>query len=114
MATAVENGAGGDEQEVRWVDQERINEFGCLNNRLNELRADLQQITEDMEKLDDATSEMMLSNNGKFMILMGEAFIECDEDYITEYCEEKIEVSDFLFCFFTPDFLLIGEFFFRL
>jgi chaperonin cofactor prefoldin len=90
-AAAVENGA--DEQEVRWVDQERINEFGCLNNRLNELRADLQQITDDMEKLDDATSEMMLATNGKFMILMGEAFIECEEDYITEYCEEKIEVS---------------------
>ena len=93
MATAAGSSDGSDEQEVRWVDQERINEFGCLNNRLNELRADLQQITDDMEKLDDATSEMMLVTNGKFMILMGEAFIECDEDSITEYCDEKIEVS---------------------
>jgi prefoldin subunit 4 len=83
----------GEEQEVRWVDQERINEFGCLNNRLMELRADLKQIQEDTEKLEDATAEMMLVTDGKFMILMGEAFVECSEEYATEYCEEKQEVE---------------------
>ena len=86
-----------EEQEVRWIDQEKINEFGCLNNKLNEILADLKQIKEDIIKLEDATTELSLLIDGKFMILMGEAFLECSEDYVNEYCEQKIEVRNFLF-----------------
>lgn len=103
-----------EEQEVRWTDQEKINEFGCLNNRLIEIRLDLTQINEDNEKLNDSISEMSLLIDGNYMILMGEAFIEGSEDFITEYCEKKIEVCLFVcFLFFVCFFLLflISQFF---
>ena len=69
-----------------------INEFGKLNNHLQELRLDLKQIAEDNEKLEDATAEIMMVTEDKFMILMGEAFVECDEAFATEYCEKEQEV----------------------
>jgi prefoldin subunit 4 len=78
--------------EVRFVDQEKINEFGRLNNRLLECKAELKQMKDDMDRLDDASSELMLASAGKVMLLIGEAFIECDEDYATSYCEKKLEV----------------------
>lgn len=31
----------------------------------------------------------MMVTEDKFMILMGEAFVECDEAFATEYCETK-------------------------
>lgn len=69
---------------MRLVDQEQINEFGKLNNRLLEIRADITQWKTDSEKLDDATAEMMMSTDGKFMLLIGESFVEVDEEYATE------------------------------
>ncbi len=73
--------------QVRFVDQEKINEFGKMNNRLLELRADLKQHKLDAEKMDDASAELMMSNgDGKVMLLIGESFIEVSEDYGNE-CE---------------------------
>lgn len=69
---------------MRLVDQEQINEFGKLNNRLLEIRADMTQSKSDMEKLDDATAEMMMNSDGKIMLLIGESFVEVGEDYATE------------------------------
>lgn len=69
---------------MRLVDQEKINEFGKLNNRLLELRADITQCKADCEKLDDATAEMMMSTDGKFMLLIGESFVDVGEDYANE------------------------------
>jgi prefoldin subunit 4 len=63
---------------------------------LQEIRADLKQLKEDCDVLDDATSEIMLVTDGKFSVLMGEAFVECSEEFATEYCEKKQEVSHFL------------------
>lgn len=75
----------GDEPEVRAEDQEQINEFGRMNNRLLELRAEMKQLKADSEKLDDANTELMMaSGEGKTMLLMGEAFVEVSEDYATE------------------------------
>eukprot|EP00429_Kryptoperidinium_foliaceum_P092244 CAMPEP_0176196374 /NCGR_PEP_ID=MMETSP0121_2-20121125/6993_1 /TAXON_ID=160619 /ORGANISM="Kryptoperidinium foliaceum, Strain CCMP 1326" /LENGTH=104 /DNA_ID=CAMNT_0017535169 /DNA_START=23 /DNA_END=333 /DNA_ORIENTATION=+ len=77
--------------DVRLIDQEKINEFGKLNNRLLEIRADITQSKADMEKLDDATAEMMMNSDGKIMLLIGESFVEVGEDYANEYCEEKVK-----------------------
>lgn len=84
---------------VRYCDQENINEFGTLNTRLLEIRAELKQCKEDVVKLEDAAAELMMMSDGKVMLLIGEAFIECTEDYANEYTEKKTEV-DFhkIFC----------------
>eukprot|EP01031_Cornospumella_fuschlensis_P042504 gene42504-51924_t len=71
--------------EVRLEDQEKINEFGKLNNRLLEIRADIKQMKADIEKLDDATAELMMNTGGTVKLFMGESFIETDEDYATEF-----------------------------
>jgi prefoldin subunit 4 len=72
--------------EVRLVDQEKINEFGKLNNRLLEIRADIAQFKQDFEKFDDASAEIMMAVGGKVMLFMGESFVETSEDFATE-CE---------------------------
>lgn len=67
------------------MDQEKINEFGRLNNRLLEIRADVTQFKSDIEKLEDAAAELMInSGDGKVMLFMGESFIETNEDYANE------------------------------
>lgn len=71
-------------EQVRLVDQEKINEFGKLNNRLLEIRADIKQHKADVEKLDDATAELVMSAGGTVMLYMGESFIETTEDFATE------------------------------
>mmetsp|Transcript_24648 Transcript_24648/g.54777 ORF Transcript_24648/g.54777 Transcript_24648/m.54777 type:complete len:130 (-) Transcript_24648:186-575(-) len=80
-----------EEVDVRFVDQEKINEFGRLNNRLLEIRADVVQFKQDAEKMDDATAELMMSADGKVMLLIGETFVEVTDDYANEYCEKKQE-----------------------
>ena len=70
---------------VRFSDQEKINEFGRLNYRLIEVTAELKQSKDDNEKLDDASAELMMAGSeGKVMLLIGEAFIETDEDEANE------------------------------
>ena len=70
---------------MRLEDQEKINEFGKLNNRLLEIRAELKQSKLDIEKLDDAVTELALaSGNGKVMILLGETFVETTEEFAEE------------------------------
>lgn len=66
------------------VDQEKINEFGRLNNRLLEIRADIAQFKQDIEKLDDATAELMMNVGGNVMLFMGESFVETSEDFANE------------------------------
>jgi len=75
--------------DVRWADQEQINEFGRLNNRLLEIRAESKQAGIDAEKLDDATAELMMatsSGDAKVMLLIGESFVESTEDEAND-CE---------------------------
>jgi prefoldin subunit 4 len=84
--------ASADEVEVREIDQAQINEFGKLNNRLLELRADVKQYKADAERIDDANTDMMMnSSGGKVMILIGEAFVEVSEEFAESYCAEKSE-----------------------
>ena len=84
-----------DDAEVRKEDQEKINEFGSLNNRLLEIRADVKQLKLDAEKMDDANVELMTNSSGdpdaRVMVMIGDAFVEVSEDYATEYCENKNE-----------------------
>mmetsp|Transcript_27493 Transcript_27493/g.27714 ORF Transcript_27493/g.27714 Transcript_27493/m.27714 type:complete len:124 (-) Transcript_27493:88-459(-) len=83
--------SASDENEVRLEDQQNINKFGTLNNRLIEVRSDLKQANTDVEIFEDATTEMMMVSGGKIMIFIAESFIEADEDIATAYCEKKSE-----------------------
>eukprot|EP01035_Chromulina_nebulosa_P023230 gene23230-30112_t len=90
MSVAVANSTvPKDDVEVRYEDQEKINEFGKLNNRLLEIRAELKQSKTDIETLDDATTELAMVGKGKVMLLIGENFMEVTEEFAEEYCEKK-------------------------
>lgn len=95
--------SGSDDVEVRLCDQKCINEFGRLNNRLVELRSESKQASSDLEKFDDAVTDLMMVVDGQIMLYMGETFVEVSEEVANEYCEEKVEVSHFSsfseFCF---------------
>ena len=67
--------------------------FGSLNNRLLEIKADIAQFNADVEKFDDASSELMLLSGDAVMLLVGETFIECTQEFANDYCERKTEVS---------------------
>mmetsp|Transcript_33374 Transcript_33374/g.51145 ORF Transcript_33374/g.51145 Transcript_33374/m.51145 type:complete len:129 (+) Transcript_33374:119-505(+) len=79
------------EAEVRREDQDRINAFGRLNSRLFELRRERDQLKKMLERMDDASTELMMATNPKVMIYIGEAFFEASEDEATEYCEAEVE-----------------------
>ena len=44
-----------------------------------------------MERIDDASTELMMGNGDKVMLLLGDAFFECGEEEATEHCEAEVE-----------------------
>mmetsp|Transcript_235 Transcript_235/g.283 ORF Transcript_235/g.283 Transcript_235/m.283 type:complete len:130 (+) Transcript_235:8-397(+) len=76
--------------EVRFEDQQQINEFGRLNHRLHEIQDDMKVSKEKLETLEDATTELMMGGDS-VRLKIGEAFFDCSEEYATEYCEKKQE-----------------------
>ncbi|KAG5186079.1 hypothetical protein JKP88DRAFT_348137 [Tribonema minus] len=79
--------------EVRWEDQQQINEFGRLNTRLNELRGDTKALKGELDNLDDATTELMTGDGGKVNLQLGDAFVVVEEEFATEYCEKKQSIA---------------------
>jgi len=77
--------------EVRRVDQENINKFGRLNARLYEVRSERDDLKKKLERIDDASTELMMGSGDRVMLLLGDAFFECTEEEATEHCEEQVE-----------------------
>ena len=44
-----------------------------------------------MEKIDDASTELMMGNGERVMLRLGEAMFEATEDEATEFCEAEVE-----------------------
>ncbi|CAM9689478.1 unnamed protein product [Discosporangium mesarthrocarpum] len=78
--------------EVRWEDQQSINEFGTLNTRLQEITQDKAHIKDVLDKLDDASTELMTGEGEDVKLMLGECFMECSEEVATDFCEKKQEV----------------------
>eukprot|EP00978_Attheya_sp_CCMP212_P023730 scaffold73224_cov58-Attheya_sp.AAC.4 len=77
--------------EVRRVDQQNINTFGRLNVRLHEVKAEVEELKKQSERIDDASTELMMGSGDKVMIKLGEAFFELAEEEATEHCEGEVE-----------------------
>ncbi|OEU11536.1 Prefoldin, subunit 4 [Fragilariopsis cylindrus CCMP1102] len=78
--------------EVRREDQDNINKFARLNARLHELRDERKIIKQSLERLDDASTELMMGSEGdNVMLLIGESFFDTSEEDATEYCESEVE-----------------------
>jgi prefoldin subunit 4 len=78
--------------EVRLEDQEHINEFGRLNARLHEARGESDAFRKRLERIDDASTELMMANGGdKIHLLLGDAFMQVSEEEATEFCEGQVD-----------------------
>jgi len=75
------------ENEVRRDDQENINKFGRLNVRLHEVRYTILEKKKHLERIDDASTELMMGNGSNVMVQYGDTFFETSEDKVTNYCE---------------------------
>jgi prefoldin subunit 4 len=77
--------------EVRREDQDNINQFARLNVRLHEVRREQAELKKELERLDDASTELMMGSGGDVMLFLGEAFFETKEDAATDFCEAEVD-----------------------
>jgi len=77
--------------DVREDDQRRICRFGNMNEQLKELRSDIKGVKDAIERMDDASTELMMNDGDDVKVMIGDAFISFPEDDATEYIEKQQE-----------------------
>ncbi|KAG8363772.1 hypothetical protein BUALT_Bualt19G0057100 [Buddleja alternifolia] len=86
-------GASGSETEVTWEDQQNINKFGRLNNRLHELDDEIKIAKETKENLEDASNELILTDEETVRFQIGEVFAHVPKDDVESKIEEMQEAT---------------------
>ena len=83
--------AKGDEVdvEVRLEDQMQINEFGRNNDRISEMKHEVKTMQEELERLDDANTELMMQDGDNVRLMVGDSFLHVSEDFCTDHLEQK-------------------------
>lgn len=70
--------------QVTWEDQQRINEFGRLNNAYRELRAEIGVRKTRMSDIENADMDLMNAFDAEFaLVQVGEVFVGMDIDSAT-------------------------------
>ncbi|MCO5562758.1 hypothetical protein L7F22_016390 [Adiantum nelumboides] len=77
----------GNETEVTWEDQQNINTFGRLNNKFHELEDDVKLKKEMLENLEDASNELILTDEDVVRYQLGEVFCHLAKDEVEERLE---------------------------
>ena len=73
-------------------DQQKINQFARLNNRLDELKDDIKSKKNEIQTLEDASTDlMMLDDEEKVPYQIGEVFVEMTQDEVQETMEANKE-----------------------
>lgn len=72
------------QQEVTREDQTHINSFNKLNATFHELEATIAGKKKILEELDDASNELMLSDEDSVRYVIGESFVHVDKDVADE------------------------------
>merc|ERR1711983_140504 len=73
-------------------DQQKINQFARLNNRLEEYKDDIKAKKNEIQTLEDASTDlMMLDDEEKVPYQIGEVFVEMTQDEVQETMEAKKE-----------------------
>ena len=83
--------AKGDEVdvEVRLEDQMQINEFGRNNDRISEMKHEVKTMQEELERLDDTNTELMMQDGDNVRLMVGDSFLHVSEDFCTDHLEQK-------------------------
>ncbi|CAH9087285.1 unnamed protein product [Cuscuta epithymum] len=80
-------GASSSEIEVTWGDQQKINQFSRLNTRFHELEDEIKVAKEKNENLEDASNELILTDEEVVRFQIGEVFAHVAKEEV----ESKIE-----------------------
>ncbi|KAK1412383.1 hypothetical protein QVD17_33593 [Tagetes erecta] len=83
--------AGGSETEVTWEDQKNINKFGRLNNRFHELEDEIKIAKEANENIEDASNELILTDEEVVRFQIGEVFAHVPKDEVEMRIEKMQE-----------------------
>ncbi|XP_004495612.1 probable prefoldin subunit 4 [Cicer arietinum] len=84
---------GGSDTEVTWEDQQNINKFGRLNNRLHELNDEIKFAKETNDNLEDASNELILTDEEVVRFQIGEVFAHVPKDEVENRIEQMQEVT---------------------
>ncbi|CAJ2628521.1 probable prefoldin subunit 4 [Trifolium pratense] len=84
---------GGSETEVTWEDQQNINKFGRLNNRLHELHDEIKIAKEANDNLEDASNELILTDEEVVRFQIGEVFAHVPKDEVESRIEQLQEAT---------------------
>jgi len=77
---------------VLWEDQQRINRFGRLNQRLMELRDEMKSKKKQQENLKDAKSEIeALLDDDMCRAKIGECFFDVSNEYAEEFVDKQTQ-----------------------
>lgn len=79
--------------EVTWEDQQNINKFGRLNNRLHELHDEIKIAKETCENLEDASNELILTDEEIVRFQIGEVFAHVPKEEVESRIENMQEVT---------------------
>ncbi|XP_068651207.1 probable prefoldin subunit 4 [Aristolochia californica] len=82
---------GGSETEVTWEDQQNINKFGRLNNRFHELEDEIKVAKETNDNLEDASNELILSDEDVVRFQIGEVFTHVPREEVENRLEKMKE-----------------------
>ncbi|GAV86266.1 Prefoldin_2 domain-containing protein [Cephalotus follicularis] len=82
-----QQGGGGSEMVVTWDDQQNINKFGRLNNRFHELEEEIKIAKETNDNLEDASNELILTDEEVVRFQIGEIFAHVPKEEV----EDRIE-----------------------
>ncbi|CAA0816595.1 Probable prefoldin subunit 4 [Striga hermonthica] len=86
-------GSSGSEAEVTWEDQQNINKFGRLNNRLHDLDDEIKIAKENNESLEDASNELILTDEEIVRFQIGEVFVHVPKDEVESRIEDMKDVT---------------------
>ncbi|KAK9732831.1 hypothetical protein RND81_04G025500 [Saponaria officinalis] len=81
----------GSETHVTWDDQQNINKFSNLNNRFQELEDEIKFAKDKCENLEDASNELILTDEEVVRFQIGEVFAHVSIDDVERRLEEMKE-----------------------
>mmetsp|Transcript_19908 Transcript_19908/g.49891 ORF Transcript_19908/g.49891 Transcript_19908/m.49891 type:complete len:125 (+) Transcript_19908:109-483(+) len=87
--------SGGKAEEVTWEDQQHICAFGRMNTRLHELNGELRAKAKMAEDLDEASNELIITDEDSVRFSVGECFVTVENDEAESMLEKAAnEVKD--------------------
>nr|GMD40357.1 probable prefoldin subunit 4 [Ipomoea batatas] len=86
-------GGSSSEVEVTWEDQQKINKFSRLNTRFHELEDEIKVAKETCENMEDASNELILTDEEVVRFQIGEVFAHVAKEEVENRIEEMKEVT---------------------